>query len=199
MTTSVRLLKRFLLATVLWLPVAFLVWALLGQWLAYVPGLLTDSIVTGAWPQLFTDFVQQGTTYSVGTGLVVSQHGGIGQLVLTLNPLMYGYSLPLLGALVMATPLSPGRRAAQWLLALPLLWLAQVFGLVMEALRILVFSTGAQGANAAAANGLDANMVALLYQFGYLILPAVLPVVLWILMNRQFIESLGRTQTEPVS
>lgn len=199
MSTASRLLKRFLLAALLWLPLAFLIWAVLGAWLAVVPGLFTRWALTGCWPQLFTDFSQHGTAFNVGTGVLVGNGKTLGQLVFALNPLMYGYSLPLLGALVMATPLTPGRRAAQWLLALPLLWLAQAFGLVMEALRILLFSAGPEGASAAAANGLSPNLVALCYQFGYLILPAVLPVVLWVLMNRTFIETLGRTPAEPVS
>jgi hypothetical protein len=38
--------------------------------------------------------------------------------------------------------------------------------------------------------GIDPNTIALAYQFGYLILPAVVPVALWISLNRAFIESL---------
>ena len=42
-----------------------------------------------------------------------------------------------------------------------------------------------------------AQMVALAYQFGYLILPAVVPAALWIGLNRSFIERLVRRDGEP--
>ncbi|HET6632991.1 MAG TPA: exosortase H-associated membrane protein [Rhodanobacteraceae bacterium] len=200
MSQSTRLLKRFLLSAVLWLPLAFIGWAVLAPTLAIVPGLAVRWLLTGAWPELFSSVVRHGATLEVGTALMVGGPGkALGQLVFSLNTMMYGYSLPLLAALVLATPMAPSRRALQWLAALPLLWLAQVFGLASEGLRILVFNTGSQGAAAAAASGLSPNAVALAYQFGYLIMPAVLPVVLWVLMNRRFIESLGRPAAEPAS
>jgi hypothetical protein len=41
------------------------------------------------------------------------------------------------------------------------------------------------------------SAIALAYQFGYLILPAVVPVVLWIALNRAFIEQLVGWRGEP--
>ena len=38
--------------------------------------------------------------------------------------------------------------------------------------------------------GLSANLLAFCYQAGYLILPAVFPIFLWVAMNRRFIERL---------
>src|SRR5699024_5826603 len=104
---------------------------------------------------------------------------------------MYGYSLPLFFGLMMATDLPPVQRLWQALVALPVLWLAQVFGLVGGALKIFLFDSGPAGAATAAAAGVSTELVALFYQFGYLILPAVTPVVLWVLLNRGFIDSLG--------
>ncbi len=37
--------------------------------------------------------------------------------------------------------------------------------------------------------GLPMDMIALFYQLGYLMLPAVIPVATWILLNRAFIEA----------
>jgi hypothetical protein len=56
-------------------------------------------------------------------------------------------------------------------------------------------AAGARAAGAAqaalVAHGLGAEAIGLWYQFGYLILPPVVPVVIWILLNSRFIESLG--------
>jgi hypothetical protein len=42
-----------------------------------------------------------------------------------------------------------------------------------------------------ASHGLSIDAVGVIYQFGYLILPSVAPIVVWILLNRRFIEALG--------
>src|SRR5690606_17293092 len=102
--------------------------------------------------------------------------GGIGVLEPVLNPMVYGYALPLFGGLLMATPLSGARRALQLALALLVIWATQAFGIVAESLKALAFDSGAEGAAAVAGAGLAPNAIAFAYQFGYLILPAVVPV-----------------------
>jgi hypothetical protein len=192
-------LKRFLLAVLVWLPLAFIGWAVLGAVLDFVPDWLAGTTLTHAWPSLFSSVERHGTDFQVITTLLVPQGGRVGQLVFDLDPMMYGYGLPLYVALALATPISPPRRFAQSAIALLLVWLVQAIGLVTGALRLVVFDSGAQAASAAAGAGLSPEAVALCYQFAYLILPAVAPAVLWILLNRPFIESLGRVQAEPAT
>jgi hypothetical protein len=112
----------------------------------------------------------------------------------TVNTLIYGYGLALIWGLVLATPLSGGRRLAQMAAG----WLAiaavQAFGAVGNALVVAMNFLGAQ---ALVEQGLNPELVALAYQFGYLILPAVVPVILWMLMNRRFIETLTGRIGEP--
>ena len=50
---------------------------------------------------------------------------------------------------------------------------------------------------ALAQHGLSIDGIGLVYQFGYLVLPAVVPVALWIVMNRSFLESLVGWSGEP--
>ena len=197
MSGDVRRIKRFLLATLLWLPICFIGWAVLASFLGYVPAKLTGAILTQAWPGLFASAEYHAPGLTLVTALVVPQAGRLGQLLFEVDPMMYGYGLPLFVALAMATPLSSGRRAAQSLLAMLVVWLVQVAGLVSAALRLVVFEAGNLGAVATRAAGLSPEMVAFAYQFTYLVLPAVLPAVLWILLNRRFIEPLGRGRAEP--
>lgn len=194
MSADSRRLKGFLLAVVVWLPLAFLGWAVLSSALVYVPGMVTGWVLSGAWPSLFESVSHSGADWQVATTLMVRQPGSpvLGQLVFDLSPMMYGYSLPLFFGLAMATDLSPLQRSVQCLITLPILWLMQIFGMVGGALKIVIFDTGPQGTAAAATAGLSADVVALCYQFGYLILPAVVPVVMWVVLNRRFIDTLGR-------
>jgi hypothetical protein len=118
----------------------------------------------------------------------------------TVNPMVYGYSLPLFVGLVMATPLAKGQRFLQCGIGIALIWIAQAFGAISESLKAVAIDTGPFGAEAAQRAGLSLNLVALCYQFGYLILPALLPVALWIIGNRRFIGALtGRDGEEPAT
>lgn len=199
MSADSRRLKRFLLAVVIWLPLAFLGWSVLSSVLAWVPGQLSGWALSSLWPSLFNGVSHSGADWQAITSIMVQQSGGqaLGQLVFELNPMMYGYSLPLFFGLAMATHLTPAQRTVQCLIVLPVLWLVQAYGMVTGALKLVSFDAGPQGAAAAGAAGLSPDVVALCYQFGYLILPAVVPVVMWIVLNRRFLDKLGRGPEGP--
>ena len=124
---------------------------------------------------------------------------GAGQLLLSPNPMAYGYALPLYVALVLATPLAEDTRWRQLLLGVTLIWPAQAFGVISESLKLLAFDSGDVGSAAVGAAGLNREAIALCYQFGYLILPAVLPPVMWLGLNRRFIDSLVGRAAEPAA
>lgn len=112
----------------------------------------------------------------------------------TVNSMIYGYGLVLIWGLILSTPLSSRQRWAQALAGWVAISLVQVFGLVTAA---LVVAMQALGGEPLRAQGIHLEVLAGLFQFGYLILPAVVPVVLWLLMNRPFVETLTRRGPEP--
>lgn len=203
-------IREFGLKAVLWLPLSFVVWFRFGAVLVWLPMLLAKTVLVRHWDRLFSNLVLGGELLddsgrvvlradyllSLSTHVTVrvpagpSGGGGIGVLEPTLNPMVYAYSLPLFVGLAMATPLSTRRRIAQIGIALVLIGIGQAFGIVAESLKTLAFDAGMEGAGAIAAAGLSANAIALAYQFATLILPAVVPVALWIGLNRAFIEQL---------
>ena len=195
-------IRGFALRAVLWLPMAFFLWFVLAEVLVWPVIRLAGLALTTLWPSLFADVVQSGHTMDVGTRVLVDQvgtdgRGGIGELVLTQNPLIYGYSLPLFSGLAMATPLLTRRRLIQFAVAFAVIWLTQSLGVVAESLKLLGFDSGAAGAAAVTRAGISADAIALGYQFGYLILPAVVPVALWLGLNRDFVQSLVHPVVEP--
>jgi hypothetical protein len=137
------------------------------------------------------------------------------EVTLQANALMYCYGTAVLVGLVMATPLDWKRTFAQIGAGLLALMPLQAFSLVGDALKSVAYDlapavtagvadagfaeasipAGARAAGAAqavlASHGLTAEAIGLWYQFGYLIVPPIVPVVVWILFNRGFIESLG--------
>jgi hypothetical protein len=121
--------------------------------------------------------------------------GGLaGDLVFTLNPLIYSYGLPLFSALVLATPGSEGMRWQQWLTGLPLLLIGQAWGVSLDILKTLLFTLGPQVAAHLSFSPPQQEATVLGYQLGALILPPVLPLAVWIVMNRDFLASLIRRE-----
>lgn len=204
-------IREFGLKAVLWLPLAFVVWFWAAPLWVWPAMLIAKQVLLGHWSALFESVRlggelldasgrvvdRAGYLVSLGTRVTVSVQGGTGVLEPTLNPMVYAWSLPLFGGLAMATPLSTGRRALQFALALAVIWVGQAFGIVAESLKTLAFDAGPGGAAAIAQAGLDANAIALAYQFATLVLPAIVPVALWIGLNRAFIETLVGRSGEP--
>ncbi|HEX6834490.1 MAG TPA: exosortase H-associated membrane protein [Rudaea sp.] len=225
---TVSPLRRFMLAAVLWLPFAFFLWFMFAGPLVWPVVHVSKLVLMKCWPQIFTAVTQgadlldaQGHVLShpaylvqLSTGVMVNvAPAGLpakfGFIEPTVNPMAYGYALPLFAGLVLATPLTRMQRVVQFAIGFPILWLFQAFGVVSESLKTVAIDAGAPGAQAASQAGLSLNLIALCYQFGYLILPALVPAVLWIVLNRSFIENLtrpiaaepaadGRVETESV-
>lgn len=197
-------IRLFGLKALLWLPLAFFLWFLLAEALVWPVVRLAGAVLTTLWPMLFTEVTQSGATMEVATRVLVNQGGdgaagGIGELVLNQRPMIYGYSLPLFGGLAMATPIAARRRLIQFAIAFASIWLTQSFGVVAESLKLLGFDSGEAGAAAIMRAGIGADAIALAYQFGYLILPAVVPVALWLGLNRDFVQSLVHPVVEPAA
>ena len=203
------LLRRFMLRALAWLPLCFFLWWWVSGLAVYLPSLLASKALTWLWPTLFTsvsaaiDPASGKPILAVLTAVMVSEVGPDGQSALGLvefaiYPLIYGYSLPLFFGLALATPLEEERRWGHMAIGTACIWLAQAFGLVADALKTLVLGAGPQAASAAQVAGLSPDLVALCYQFGYLILPTVVPAALWLVLNQSFIEALtGRKFGEP--
>lgn len=200
-----------MLAALLWLPLMFFLWFWFAEPLVWPVIRMAKLVLINAWPQLFAG-VSQGADLLDAQGRVLGHPGYLMQLSTsvmvnvapagaaanfgfiepTVNPMIYGYALPLFVGLVMATPLTARQRLAQCAIGIPLIWVAQAFGVVSESLKAVAIDAGALGAEAAQRAGLSLDLIALCYQFGYLVLPALLPALLWIAGNRRFIDALTR-------
>jgi hypothetical protein len=210
-------IREFGLKALLWLPLSFVVWFSMASFWVWPAVVIARRVLLGVWGGLFSSvtqgaelldsagrvvaragyLVQLGTTVMVKVPAGPGGPGGVGVLEPTINPMVYAYALPLFAGLAMATPLSTRRRLVQFAIALIVIWITQAFGIVAESLKVLAFDSGSEGAAAVANAGLAPAAIALAYQFGYLVLPAVVSVALWIGLNRPFIETLVKRDGEP--
>jgi hypothetical protein len=212
-------LRRFLLAALLWLPLTFFLWFSFANVWVWPVVALAKPVLLHVWPSLFTEVVQgadlldaQGRVLA-HPGYLVQLSSGVlvdvavagapprlGYLEPVVNPMIYGYALPLFAGLVLATPLSAWRRAVQIVGGGALILITQTFGVIAESLKRVGLDAGPSGLAALREVGLAPEWVALGYQFGYLILPSLVPAVLWIVCNRRFIDDLVRSPvTEPTA
>lgn len=213
-------LRRFVLQAALWLPAMFAIWFALQSPVVFLPIRLAGAVMSAWMPELFTGMAQDfhhavysyvadvsGVTGLPATKLAVEEQ--------RTNVLIYCYGLPLLYGLVMATPLNWRRTFLQLGVGYVALSLVQSFGLVGDILKTMALGVGpgvlaalaempgyaglaAAAGEAARVNmeaalaghGLTPDRIILVYQFGYLVLPAVTPVALWIVMNSRFLETL---------
>jgi len=192
-------LRQFVLSAMLWLPLAFFLWFLLAGPVVWPVAQLANLIVPQLLPDAVSSVVLHGSLLEVETKLLTEAgpNGQRGVLVLDVRPLIYAWCLPLFAGLVIATPLEGRRRWRQFAIGLPVLWLIVTWGAIFDILKLLTFDAGPLGEAAIAAAGFSADFVGLGYQFGYLILPAVTPVSLWVLLNPQFLEGLVGWTGEP--
>lgn len=198
---SLSPLRQFVISAALWLPACFTLWAVFAGVIVWPIARLTDLVLGGAFGELISDVVQLGAMLEIETRLQTAAAPGerIGVLVLENNPLVYAWCIALFAGLVMATPLERRQWLVQLAIGIPVLLLTSTWGAVFDVLKLLTFDAGPLGAAAIARLGMAPDAVALGYQFGYLILPAVTPVALWVLLNRAFLEQLVGWSTEPAA
>lgn len=189
-------LKAFLLTAVLWLPLAFFLWFILRSVVVYLPIRLAGFGLVGWMPEIFDSITQEFSTAVVVTrfpaeGVVAPEAGMLSVLSTDIDALMYCYGWPILLALVMATPLTWRLTFLQLGVGLLVLVPAQAFGIAGEILLQLSYNFGDSVKASVAAAGASEYLIAFWYQLGYLILPPIMPVLAWILLNRRFIESIA--------
>jgi hypothetical protein len=192
-------LRQFILAATLWLPACFFLWAVLISPILLPVAKLAQLVLVNLLPQAIELIEQDGQNFEVVTRLLTEADasGRVGQLVLTSTPMIYAWCLPLFAGLVMAAPIESRQKLKQFAVGIPVLLVVVSWGAVFDALYLLQFQAGPLGEAALLQGGISPNFVAMGYQFGYLILPPVVPIVLWIGLNSEFLQELVEFTREP--
>ena len=137
-------------------------------------------MLSAGFPSVIERVLADGNSLTVLTRIQPAATDRAGELLFDLNPLKYGYCVPLYTALVLATDGDDLVRALHWLLGMVVLLAVQVFGISAEILKVIAFQLGADGRAALDFAPWGYETLVLAYQLGYLILPPVLPIMLWL-------------------
>ena len=186
MMAPARSLWGFFGRVVLYLLVLTAVWTQVSRWASVPVGVLTHRVLEVAAPDWVQSVRQSSGTIEAQTRLEVSVKGQRGDLVVDSQTARYGYGLPLLWALLLAAG-GPGRWArlfAAYALLLP----AQVFSLSLDLLRSMVAAMPG-GARALGIAQWQLESIVLGYQLGSLIVPTLVPIMLWLWLDRGFVAN----------
>jgi hypothetical protein len=199
MTAGAPSLAKFVVRTFLWLPLCFAVWYFSAPYHAAVAGELARLMVDQVESGIVSALEQSGFNLVFVT--TIKMHPEPGQTALLLpevNPLLYSYGLAFFLALMLAA------RAKWWkiLVGAALLLPFQSWGIAFDFLAQVGVKLGPDVSAQAGLFGWRRDAIVLGYQVGSLIFPSLIPVVLWTVFNRRFIESVLRsparnTQTDP--
>jgi hypothetical protein len=178
-------LPGFILRTLAWLPACFAVWYFAAGHHAAVAGTLARWLANLLETRIVEAVVASGTTLVFATTIEMrTATGQSGALMVEVNPLLYTYGLAFLAALMLAARASWWKLLAGAAALLPF----QAWGIAFDFLSQAAITLGPEVAARSGITGWRVEAIALGYQAGALLLPALMPVLVWALVCRWFVE-----------
>ena len=186
-------LVRFVLLVLAWLPVAFAAWYILAPIVLWPVELLSDLVVRYGFADLVRSVEAHGSTLTFVTTLRPGRAEAGGILSVDVNVLLYAFGMPLFASLVLAA-----HQPRWWrilLVGYAIMIPFAVWGVVADFLKNIAITAPAHVASQTGFSALGRDIIAFAYQFGSLILPAVVPAVAWVLTHRAFLERMRATRS----
>lgn len=189
---EVMRIGELILLAALWMLFGFMVWYYASPWhgapVRFLSGELLNVVLGDAYASIRAN-PDKAYEFLVETRIEFTFPDGSRDILgFLVNPLIFGYGLPLLFGLTMAANQALWHKLMVMVIGYLVILLVQVWGVFWESLKLLAFDFAPEGTQAVADAGVAENVVALCYQLGVLILPALAPVIVWVLGNREEIE-----------
>lgn len=180
-------LLRFFAEAVACFLVLVALWTQVAPWLSYPAGWMAHFALetwAGDWVRRVdrTPEIVTAETRIAVTVPGIDRRQGTAELVVEARPARYGYGLPLFLALLIAARTK--RFVVHAVAGYLVLLLPQAFALTMTLLRDIVAGSGSAARLAVAQWQVEA--IAFGYQIGTLVLPTLVPIVLWLWFDRAF-------------
>lgn len=188
---ELRLSEMLILAS-LWMLFGFMLWFYLSAFHGAPSRLASEAILQHVLGDHFYNIIvnpEQHFLFQVQTQIMFNfRDGTTDQLGFIVNPLVYSYGLPLLFGLVMGSEATWLRKTITLVLGYVVITLVQIWGVVWQSLKMLAYNFGSQTHVVIEEAGVSDSAIAICYQLGTLILPALAPIFVWVLMNRPLVE-----------
>ena len=185
-------LSELLILSSLWMLFGFMLWFYLSAFHGLPSRMAADAILGQILGSNFHQIVvvpEQHYLFQVETTIPFTFRDGTTEaLGFVVNPLVYSYGLPLLFGLVMGSDVGWLRKIFILLLGYVTITAVQIWGVVWQSLKMLAFNFGSQTHQIVTDAGISDSAIALSYQLGTLIFPALAPIFVWVLTNRPLVE-----------
>ena len=185
-------LSELLILASMWMLFGFMLWFYLSAFHGAPARMAADAILGQLLGEDFHRIIvepNQHFLFQVETLIQFTFRDGTTEaLGFIINPLIFSYGLPLLFGLVMGSDVSWLRKFSILLIGYVVITGVQVWGVVFESLKMLAFNFGEQTHAVVQSHGISDGTIALGYQLGTLILPALAPIFVWVLTNRPLVE-----------
>lgn len=185
-------LSELLILAFLWMIFGFMLWYYLSAFHGVPVRIISSEILSSLLGSDFLNIIENPDKhylFQVQTKIPFQfPDGSRDSLGFIVNPLIYGFGLPLLFGLVMASGATLLKKVLTLLGGYVVIMLVQVWGVVWQSLKMLAFNFGTDAHNVIISAGISEELIALCYQLGALILPPLVPIILWVLANWSLIE-----------
>jgi hypothetical protein len=193
-------LSEMLILASMWMLFGFMLWFYLSAFHGAPARIASEAILSHILGDDFYRIIvepSQHFLYQVETQIQFTfRDGTTDALGFVVNPLIFSYGLPLLFGLVMGSDVSWLRKLVIMLIGYFVITLVQIWGVVWQSLKMLSFNFGEQTHAIVLSHGVSDASIALGYQLGTLILPALAPIFVWVLSNRPLVEQFVGWQVE---
>jgi hypothetical protein len=187
----------FLFKVLLWLPLCYVLWYwVLAPLITSTSAWISMHLLKALYPTVIDRFFSQDGYATLITLLPAkeSYSGESDVVAVQFNVLKYSFGLPLFLSLSMAIA-RPGRFEKMlfggFILMLPVVW-----GMIAESLKILVFSFPEYFMPIAKLSPWQLEGVALSFQLGSLLLPLLLPVILFLAFDAKYFNNLADSRED---
>lgn len=191
-------LHGFLGKIILWLIPAFFFWFITAAIICFPAIFIANLILPYLMPSIVSGLEQQRYLVDVITELTVKNAmGEEGILVFEINALKYAYGFPLFYALTMATTTSIYAKLDTLTYGFIVIIFAQTWSICFEVISSLLLKMGGENFDQITqalpfySDSWVLTGVALAYQLGFLILPAIIPIAYWVLRHQSFFEQIS--------
>jgi hypothetical protein len=178
----------FVLRTLAWLPVAFVVWYFAAPLLLWPSVLVLRAVGHTAFGELVRSVEQAAAIVTFVTPLRSGGAAQAGVITVDVNLMLYAFGMPLFAALTLAARERGWKRhlTVGYAVLVPLV-AASAFA---DFLKNIAITAGPAVSSQAGFVAWQREAIAFAYQFGTLILPAVAPAVLWVATHGRFLAAL---------
>lgn len=192
MALQINSLTLFIVKIFLCLPLCYWGWFYLADLSSWLLVGLAESLLQSLFPELILGIKQAGYLVEVIVKVTVPEQtipkGMVAELPIQVNPLIYSYSLPLALALTLASPFKFYRTLGVIFINIFLFLCIQVWGIGFESMKVLFLQTSPDLIGNIRLPSWQIDFIALGYQLGVLILPAVTPIIIWLVFYQEAIS-----------